>query len=73
MRQQAKAAGGRWDPRKRLWFVKYGRIAGTQLEKHIQVDEKCLAMSMRKHLQIYTKAASTGRCLNIPVDECIYM
>ncbi len=37
-RSQAKAAGGRWDPEKKLWFVKYGRIAGTPLEKHIQVD-----------------------------------
>ena len=38
MRSQAKAAGGRWNPEKRLWFAKYGRIAGTPLEKHIQVD-----------------------------------
>ncbi len=38
MRQEAKAAGGRWNPEKRLWFVKYGRIAGTPLEKHIYVD-----------------------------------
>jgi len=40
MRSQAKAAGGRWNPGKRLWFAKYGKIAGTPLEKHIQVDEK---------------------------------
>ncbi len=38
MRQQAKAAGGRWNPEKKLWFIKYGKIAGTPLEKHIQVD-----------------------------------
>ena len=37
-RVQAKAAGGRWDPELRLWKVKYGRIAGTELEKHIYVD-----------------------------------
>jgi hypothetical protein len=37
-RAQAKAAGGRWDPEKRLWRVKYGRIQGTELEKHIYVD-----------------------------------
>ncbi len=37
-RQQAKAAGGRWNPEKKLWFVKYGKIAGTALEKHIYVD-----------------------------------
>jgi len=39
-RLQAKEAGGRWDPKKRLWFVQYGKIAGTPLEKHIHVDEK---------------------------------
>jgi hypothetical protein len=37
-RLQAKTAGGRWNPEKRLWFVQYGKIAGTPLEKHIQVD-----------------------------------
>jgi len=36
---QAKAARGRWDPEKKLWFVKYGKVAGTPLEKHIQVDD----------------------------------
>jgi hypothetical protein len=40
MRSQAKAAGGRWAPGKRLWFVKYGKIAGTPLEKHIHIDDK---------------------------------
>jgi hypothetical protein len=39
-RLQAKAAGGRWDPKKKLWFVRYGKIAATPLEKHIQVDER---------------------------------
>lgn len=39
LRAQAKAAGGKWNPEKLLWFVKYGKIAGTQLEKHIQIDE----------------------------------
>ena len=38
MRLQAKTAGGRWNPEKQLWFVKYGKIAGTSLEKHIHID-----------------------------------
>ncbi len=38
MRLQAKAAGGRWNPEKKLWFVRYDKIAGTPLEKHIYVD-----------------------------------
>jgi hypothetical protein len=37
-RSLAKAAGGKWDPRKRPWSVRYGKIAGTGLEKHIYVD-----------------------------------
>ena len=36
----ADSQTGRWNPGKRLWFVKYGKIAGTPLEKHIHVDEK---------------------------------
>jgi hypothetical protein len=38
MRTQAKALGGRWNPEKKLWFVKYGEIVGTPLEKHLYVD-----------------------------------
>jgi hypothetical protein len=38
LRTKAKAAGARWDPEVRLWVVKYGKIAGTVLEKHIHID-----------------------------------
>lgn len=54
LRAQAKAAGGRWNPEKQLWFVQYGKIAGTQLEKHIQVDEKDNNGKQKKHLYVYT-------------------
>ena len=39
LRAEVKAAGGRWDPVRQVWYVKYGRIAGTKLEKHIYVDD----------------------------------
>ena len=39
LRAKAKAAGGRWNPEQQLWYVRYGKIAGTTLEKHIHVDE----------------------------------
>jgi len=39
MRTPAKGAGARWDPENKLWYVKYGRIAGTPLEKHLYVDD----------------------------------
>jgi len=40
MRLKVKAAGGRWNPEKwntekRRWLGKYGKIAGTPLEKHL--------------------------------------
>ncbi len=38
MRLQVKAAGERWNPEKKLWFIKHGKIAGTPLEKHIHID-----------------------------------
>ncbi len=38
LRALAKAAGGKWNSEKQCWFVQYGRIAGTPLEKHINVD-----------------------------------
>jgi hypothetical protein len=38
MRALAKAAGGRWNPEKQRWYVKYDKVTGTPLAKHIQVD-----------------------------------
>jgi hypothetical protein len=35
-----KAAGGKWVPDEKLWYVRYGAIAGGKLEKHIHVYEK---------------------------------
>jgi len=39
MRARAKTAGAKWNPESQLWFVKYGNIVGTVLEKHLLVDE----------------------------------
>ena len=38
LRKKVKALGGKWNPEKRLWYSRYGDIAGTELEKHIYVD-----------------------------------
>jgi len=38
LRNMAKAAKGRWDPEKRLWFIVFGKIKGTELEKHLVLD-----------------------------------
>jgi hypothetical protein len=34
----ARQAGGRWDADERLWFIPYGKIKDTILEKHIILD-----------------------------------
>jgi len=40
LRKKVKTAGGKWNPEKRLWYARYGDIAGTELEKHIHIDAK---------------------------------
>jgi len=38
LQNQVRSLGGRWDKEKRVWFVPYGCIAGTKLEKLIVVE-----------------------------------
>lgn len=38
LQEQARAVGGRWDHKQQLWFVRYGCIAGTKMEKLIIVE-----------------------------------
>jgi len=40
LKQMAKEAGGRWVPNARVWFISYGKVKGTILEKHILLDAK---------------------------------
>jgi len=35
LKNMARAAGGRWNPEKRLWLIQFGKIKGTALAKHI--------------------------------------
>jgi hypothetical protein len=35
LREKAKAARGKWDPKKRAWYIQYGKIKGTELERLI--------------------------------------
>lgn len=35
LRAQAKAAQGKWDPEAKAWYIEYGKIKGTELEKLI--------------------------------------
>jgi len=36
----SNTSGARWNAEKQLWFVKFEKIIGTTLEKHIQVDDR---------------------------------
>jgi hypothetical protein len=38
LQEQARAVGGHWDRKQHAWFVRYGCIAGTKLEKLIIVE-----------------------------------
>ena len=35
LRDQAKSAGGKWNPEAKVWCIEYGKIKGTELEKLI--------------------------------------
>jgi len=35
VRQQVKTAGGRWDPQRRLWELRYGQVIALGLSKRI--------------------------------------
>jgi len=39
LRDMLKAAGGKWDPEKKVWLAQYGLIRGTELEKRILLQE----------------------------------
>lgn len=38
LQTRLKSAGGKWDPEKKLWFVSYGSIRGTELEERIHMN-----------------------------------
>lgn len=38
IQEQVRALGGRWDQEHRLWYIPYGCIAGTLLEKFIVLE-----------------------------------
>ena len=35
LREKAKTAQGKWDPEAKAWYIEYGKIKGTELEKLI--------------------------------------
>jgi hypothetical protein len=36
----ARRLGGKWDPDGKLWYIRYGKIKGTELEAHMKMDAK---------------------------------
>jgi hypothetical protein len=50
LQEKARAARGRWDPDAKLWFIQFGKIKGTVLEKHIVLDANTGDEKSKKHL-----------------------
>lgn len=61
LRTMVKAAGGRWNPEKQLWFVKYGSIAGGPLENHINIDKSKNQEQSTNHLHVDARQLSKYR------------
>jgi hypothetical protein len=40
LRDQAKSTQGKWDPEAKAWYIEYGKIKGTELEKLIIFETK---------------------------------
>lgn len=38
LREKAKDAQGKWNPEAQAWYIQFGKIKGTDLEKHIILD-----------------------------------
>jgi hypothetical protein len=38
MRDQAKSAQGKWNPEAKAWYIEYGKIKNTDLEKFIILE-----------------------------------
>jgi menaquinone-dependent protoporphyrinogen IX oxidase len=38
LQERAKEAHGKWDPKKHAWYIQFGRIKGTELEKLIILE-----------------------------------
>jgi len=65
LREEARAANGRWDPEKKLWFIRYGKVKGTDLEKHIALDAFPLEKKTSKHITEYALKVSNIICKHI--------
>jgi hypothetical protein len=53
---KARAAKERWDPDVKRWFIRFGKIKGTKLEKHILLDAIQPGQKTKRHLILYAPA-----------------
>lgn len=40
LRDRLKAAGGKWHPEEKLWYIPYGAIRDTELEERIMAEDR---------------------------------
>ncbi|WP_348835280.1 DUF5710 domain-containing protein [Geotalea uraniireducens] len=64
-RAEAKAAGSRWNPEKKLWYVSCGNVIGTALEKYIDIDGFDKWQKTSFHINVYSYAPYRCRWIYI--------
>jgi len=74
MRDQVKQAGGKWNPSRKVWELRYDQVGALKLESRI-VEEKASNSRYQgektKHLYVEAQAVSTSRCLHRVLDASI--
>lgn len=75
IRAQLKQAGGKWNPERKLWEIRCDQALALGLAARI-VDEHASTGRFREQLAEYLDVdacpTSSGRCLHVPVDACIW-
>ena len=74
VRQQAKQAGGKWNPDRKVWELRYRQAVALKLAARI-VKERASNSRYRlrtpRHLRVDAGATSTHRCWHPVVDASI--
>ena len=74
VRQRAKQAGGKWNPDRKVWELRYRQAVALKLDAHI-VKERASNSRYRprtlQHPRVDAGATSTHRCWHLVVDASI--
>ncbi|HXH09379.1 MAG TPA: hypothetical protein VNP04_06410, partial [Alphaproteobacteria bacterium] len=74
MRDQVKQAGGKWNPSRKVWELRYDQVVALKLESRIveaKASESRYQGEKPKHLYVGAQAVSASRCLHRVLDASI--